>query len=152
MVWSWSASSSATMFWSWSNEKNGDWGESDWRRFDQAACGSGLMLIGSSGSILISEFIGYNGLILIKWEKWRLRGEWSAAIWSGGVWFDADLRQCCDVDRRQSCDVDRWSSSCSSRDVDHGEWSERESELRAPERKREREREKNTKIFMQVLQ
>ena len=32
VVRSWSASSSATMVWSWSNEKNGDWGESDRRR------------------------------------------------------------------------------------------------------------------------
>ena len=90
------------------------------------------MLIGGSGLILISEFISDNGLILIKWEKRRLKGEWSAAIWSGSMWFDAD--------RRQWCDVDWWSSSCSSRDVDHGEWGERESEVRATERQREREK------------
>ena len=32
------------------------------------------MLIGSSGLILISEFIGDNGLILIKWEKTKIEG------------------------------------------------------------------------------
>ena len=127
------------MVWSWSNEKNGDWGESDRRPFNRALCGSGLMLIDSSGLILINEFIGDNGLILIKWEKRRSRGEWSAAIWSGSMWFDAD--------RRQWCDVDRWSSSCGSRDVDHREWGERESEVRATEREREREREKLLKYL-----
>jgi len=38
----------------------------DRRRFDQASCSNGL--------ILISGLIGGNGLILIKWEKRRVRG------------------------------------------------------------------------------
>ena len=79
----------------WSNnEKSMSW---------LAAIWSGFMLQWfdvnrDSGLNLIYELIGDNGLILIKWEKRRVNGEWLAVIWSGGVWFDVDRQQWCDVD------------------------------------------------------
>ena len=77
-----------------------------------------------SGAVVWSWLASWLTAMVWSWSNEK-NGEWSAAIWLGGVWFDADRQQLC---------VDQMSSLCGS-----GVMLIMESEVRATETKREKQ-------------
>ena len=82
-----------------------------------------------SVAVVWSWLASWSTAMVWSWSNEK-NGEWSAAIWLGGVWFDADRQQLC---------VDQMSSSCGS-----GVMLIMESEARGRVRwEQQRQRERN---------